>query len=715
MTPDLLIGTEVAGHRIEELIGRGGSATVYLAEHLRLGRKVALKLLHPELSKDETFRERFIREAQAAATLHHPNIVTVFDAGEFEDLLYMSMLYVEGTDLSRLLKREGPMQADRAVWVASRVADGLDAAHGRGFVHRDVKPANILIAEGRVGEQGRVYLSDFGIAKPVRALGGPTRTGQFVGTIDYVAPEQIMGGPVDGRADQYSLACVLCECLTGEAAFPRETDVAVIYAHLGDPPPSLKARRSELPAAADEVIARAMSKTPADRYASSGAFADAAATAFRARATTRFELPARSGRRGRKQVIRWVWAAIAAGAVAALAITSVIALRPEEPEEVPPNGDELPTVKSLTWERLFDPEVLGGDGNQEILRAIASEGGLVAVGHEGPGPAELDAAVWTSDDGMTWRQAEPSTDLGGTGAQRATSVAGLGGTLVAVGFEDLGEDDDAAVWTSSDGGVTWTRVRFDPGEGDLTGPGDQRMRFVIELNSRLVAVGYVPSPQGDRDTGVWESDDGINWEQRDNADFGGPGDQEASTVAALGSLLVAAGTETIDGDKDAAIWVSDGIWSRVEGQQDLVGPDAQQIQEIVAGGPGLVAVGYVGDPEDWDAAVWTSSDGAGWTRVQDPGGELGVPGDGDQQIFTVARWGTELVAIGTDERLGGALWVSADGMSWSRVQNAPIVLVGPRQHPRDMLTFGDVLMAFGREGGGSNDDAAVWKTIPPLE
>ena len=257
---DPRVGTEFAGHRVVGVIGRGGMSVVYLAEHIGLRRKVALKVLGPELADDDAFRERFIRESQITARLDHPNIVTVYDAGEADGVLYISMRYVEGTDLERLLRAETRLDPDRAVSLISQAAAALDAAHAAGLVHRDVKPGNILLASDARSSSDRAFLSDFGVTKRLETGAGITRTGQFVGTVDYVSPEQIRGDDVDGRADVYSLGCVLYRCLTGEVPFPRDTEVATIYAHLQDPPPVPSERFPELGVGFDAPIARALAK-----------------------------------------------------------------------------------------------------------------------------------------------------------------------------------------------------------------------------------------------------------------------------------------------------------------------------------------------------------------------------------------------------------------------------------------------------------------------
>jgi serine/threonine protein kinase len=256
------IGTTVAGYRLEALLGRGGMSVVYLAEHLRLGRKVALKLLVPALSHDESFRERFERESRRAAEIDHPNIIPIYDAGEFEGQLYIAMRYVNGADLKTVLEREGALGLGRTLFILEQAASALDAAHDRALVHRDVKPANILIEQ----PSEHVYLTDFGIVKHTAASQGLTRTGLFIGTVDYAAPEQIEGMGVDVRTDVYALGCVLFECLTGRAPFDREGEVAVMHAHLTESPPLVTAVKPDLPKALDQVVARAMAKDPAERY-----------------------------------------------------------------------------------------------------------------------------------------------------------------------------------------------------------------------------------------------------------------------------------------------------------------------------------------------------------------------------------------------------------------------------------------------------------------
>jgi serine/threonine-protein kinase len=259
-----LIGRQVAGYRVEELIGRGGMATVYRAFDLRLGRQVALKVLTPQLALDERFRQRFVRESRLVAGLDHPHIIPIYEADEADELLFIAMRYVEGRDLRALLDAEGPLSLARANRILSQVAAALDTAHHRGLVHRDVKPANILIS-GTAGDE-HVYLSDFGLTKYTDSLSGLTGQGQFVGTPRYIAPEQITGDPVDGRCDEYALGCVAYEILTGVPPFQRDTQLALLYAHVSEVAAPVTSYRAELTPAIDVVLARALAKTPRARY-----------------------------------------------------------------------------------------------------------------------------------------------------------------------------------------------------------------------------------------------------------------------------------------------------------------------------------------------------------------------------------------------------------------------------------------------------------------
>jgi YVTN family beta-propeller protein len=266
---DLPIGSELLGYRIEGLLGRGGMGIVYLAEDLRLKRSVALKLLSPELAADERFRERLRTESELAASLDHPNIVPIYEVFEADSAVVISMRFVEGKDLKALL-RNGPLSSEHALSLVSQVASALDAAHARGLVHRDVKPSNVLIAP-QAGHEGadHAYLADFGLSKRLlEGNDGASRPDHLTGTVEYVAPEQIRGEEVDGRADVYSLGCLLYECLAGEPPYPHGSDTAVLFGHLQQEPPTLPGLERALP--------KALAKTPDERYQTCREFVDAA-------------------------------------------------------------------------------------------------------------------------------------------------------------------------------------------------------------------------------------------------------------------------------------------------------------------------------------------------------------------------------------------------------------------------------------------------------
>jgi serine/threonine-protein kinase len=270
--PDPRIGTDLGPYRIESLIGRGGMGVVYLAEQPSLGRKVALKILPPELADDVDFRARFIRESKMAAAIDDPNILPIHEAGEIEGVLFIAMRYVEGTDLEQRL-RSGPLEPHRVVHLLGQVASALDAAHARGLIHRDVKPANILIAAAPGDDRGEhAYLADFGLTKSRGVDTSLTRAGTLLGTLDYMAPEQLEGRELDGAADQYALAAIAFRALTGRMPFVRDSEVSLITAHLKEPVPSAVALRPELLIGVDAVIARGMAKAPHDRYGSCAAF-----------------------------------------------------------------------------------------------------------------------------------------------------------------------------------------------------------------------------------------------------------------------------------------------------------------------------------------------------------------------------------------------------------------------------------------------------------
>ncbi|GGS64051.1 hypothetical protein GCM10010156_23900 [Planobispora rosea] len=262
-----LIGQEIAGYHVEDVIGKGGMAVVYLAVDSRLGRRVALKVLNPLLGEDDRFRQRFILESRTVAGIDHPNIIPIYEADAAADgTLYIAMRYVDGPDLRRLFYDRGPLPISQVNRIAAQVAAALDASHAHNLIHRDVKPANILIAGHTEGEH--VYLTDFGITKHRTSISGLTQTDQFIGTPRYMSPEQINKETIDGRCDQYGLACVVYEALSGRLPFQRDNEIALLWAHLAEPPTPLSTLRPELPMEVDGVMMRALAKSPEQRYGS---------------------------------------------------------------------------------------------------------------------------------------------------------------------------------------------------------------------------------------------------------------------------------------------------------------------------------------------------------------------------------------------------------------------------------------------------------------
>jgi hypothetical protein len=307
---DVEIGSDFVGYRIEQSIGRGGMGVVYRAYDLRLKRPVAVKLVAPELSLDERFRARFARETELAMSLEHPNVIPIHDAGDVDGRLYLAMRLVVGTDLRKLLGAEGLLEPTRALAICRQVAGALDAAHDKGLVHRDVKPSNVLLDENE-----HVYLADFGLTRRLGEQEAPAADGRSLGTLAYVAPEQIEARPVDGRADVYALGCMLFECLTSRPPYGRGSPLEIAWAHLEESPPSAHSFNGELPEAVDEVFFTALAKEPSDRYPRCTALMAAAERALGIRAARP------SGRRN----LLLAGAALVAVAAAAAAVAAVLA------------------------------------------------------------------------------------------------------------------------------------------------------------------------------------------------------------------------------------------------------------------------------------------------------------------------------------------------------------------------------------------------------
>ena len=318
---------------------------VYRATQVGLDRTVALKVITPAFAEDEEFRERFKRESRLAASIEHPNVIPIHEAGEADGVLFLTMRYVDGTDLRSLLDREGTLEPRRAARIVAQVADALDAAHGAGLVHRDVKPGNVLMAAG-----DHAYLTDFGLTKRASSESAMTKTGQLVGTVDYIAPEQVEGKRVDARTDVYALACVLYHLLTGHVPYDKPSDMARLFAHVNDPPPVLSEAVPGLPPGLDEVVARGMAKDPAERYPSAGDLGRAAVAAAEQR---RIAEPEQS---------------VARGEAAPTAAGGHVAAAPTRPGARPPA--RVPPRKLRIWGAVGTVVVAAG-----IVIAIVSGGG----------------------------------------------------------------------------------------------------------------------------------------------------------------------------------------------------------------------------------------------------------------------------------------------------------------------------------------------------
>jgi outer membrane protein assembly factor BamB/predicted Ser/Thr protein kinase len=405
---DERIGTEVAGYRIESVLGQGGMGTVYVAEQSSPTRKVVLKLLRPELSTDHAFRRRFIHESEAAATTEHPNIVPIYSAGEADGILYIAMRFVEGTDLRDLIATEGRLDPDRAVQILSQVAGALDAAHARGLVHRDVKPGNILL-----DRHGNAYLTDFGLIKRSDVSTGITLTGQFMGSVEYCAPEQIRGEEIDGRADVYSLGCVLFECLVGRPPFERDTEIATLYAHLEQEPPALSSVALNSNAELDAVVSKALAKHPAGRYATAGDLARDARRAAGVSGGERAAVPALPMR----GAIAWIAGLIG---IVAVIVTIAVIVVPTGSGDPPPAASPRVHPKAV----MIDPETgsiessIGGFTYRRVPTVI----GDLAAG---------DGGVWVVIPPMV-DHLDPVT-----GTVRGSAAVGFPGGEVAVGFRTV--------------------------------------------------------------------------------------------------------------------------------------------------------------------------------------------------------------------------------------------------------------------------------------
>lgn len=435
-------GDEFGGYRIEALAGRGGMGLVYRAWQRRPERLVAIKVIAPELAADPGFRTRFEQESATAAQIEHPNVIPVYEVGEHDDLLYIAMRYVDGVDLGRLLREGGRLAPSRAADIAAQIAAALDAAHARGLVHRDVKPGNILVAAG-----DHIYLTDFGLTKRIAETRGMTKTGMFVGTLDYIAPEQVEGRRVDARTDVYALGCVLYEMLSGTVPFPRDSDIAKLFAHVSEPVPRLE----NVPAPLADAVQRAMAKVPADRFSSAGDLGRAVVAGAAGSTLDETERAVATGEAAIRDTDARTVAdaraptelAVPATQPASATEEAIGAVSPTEARA--PGGDDpgsLPRPARSREPRRIRPWAMGG----AALLAVAAVGVVIAVAASGSGKTTSSSSSSSSTSSTTsttstasrpaptaTRIFSPVNATGGLAVSvtKRTSGACFGGSIVA--------------------------------------------------------------------------------------------------------------------------------------------------------------------------------------------------------------------------------------------------------------------------------------------
>jgi glutamine cyclotransferase len=481
-------GTIFAGYRVDSLIGRGGMGVVYRATDLSLQRPVALKLIAPELAEDERFRARFLRESRLAASLDHPSVVPIYEAGERDGELYLAMRFVEGSDLKTLLQREGTLSPERSLGILAQIAGALDAAHRRALVHRDVKPANVLL-----DEEGHGYLTDFGIAKQLG--GAATDSGRIAGTLDYLAPEQIRGDEVDARTDSYALACVLYECLASVPPFRRATEAETLWAHMRDDPVPIAGHPALGP-----VLAKGLAKDREDRHGSCVELIEAAAGALGLAAPL-------AGRRLSRVGLLLALGGVLLGAAAVLALTRGLGDEGSQPNAplldvatnsvgavdartsdlalaapLPGRPTDIVAAGDTAWVATVDSTAVTGVSarTNSILRTVPLRGSADAI-------AAGEGSIWVADGRRGWVSripagyervaqrvrvpvaADADRPIGRLQAPRASLAVGGGAVWLANGSESL--------------------VRIDPDTGEVTAtPAGRRVDAVASARGAVWAL-----------------------------------------------------------------------------------------------------------------------------------------------------------------------------------------------------------------------------------
>jgi YVTN family beta-propeller protein len=574
---ELSTGSDFAGYRIESVIGRGGMGVVYLATHERLERRVALKLIAPERAADEAFRRRFLRESKLAASIEHPHAVPVYEADAADDgTVFIAMRYVEGTDLGALLETESWLDPPRAARLLGQIAEALDQAHRRGLVHRDVKPANVLI--GEVGDEEWAYLTDFGATKPSAGT-DLTGTGEWLGTLGYASPEQIQGQAVDARSDVYSLGCVMFEALTGQPPYERGDHVAKLFAHVNDPPPTVTELAPDLPAELDRVIARALAKTPSERFPSAGDLARAASAAIAGEAITTAERsvatgearagvataeaptrvlrrlwPGRAGGRA-----RWLWAGAALAGLAAVAAALLLfrgdgeGPRVIETIEVDGRPLGLAVARGEVWVTDRSGGVVSriDAESNEVMR------GQIPVGDDPVGVKFGAGSLWVANSGSD------TVSRIDAGSAKVIDEIPVGRSPAGV------RAGEGAVWVTNIDDDTVSRI-------------DPRSKRVEEIE-----VGDAPAGIAIGEGGVWVA----------NAKDGTVS-RIAPDLEVVDEIEVGARPRGIAAGRDA-IWVASGI----DGTVTRIDPDTSEVEGEpidVGDGPGQIVVG-----ESW---IWVTNE-----------------------------------------------------------------------------------------------------------
>jgi serine/threonine protein kinase len=590
------VGTQLAGYRIEGVLGRGGMGVVYRATELALDRPVALKLIAPELAGDTPFRERFLRESRLAASIDHAGILPVYAAGEADGELYLATRFVDGTDLRSILDG-GPLPPQRALALVGQVADALDAAHDRGLVHRDVKPGNVL-----VDAADHCYLADFGLTTQLGA-GGTTASGRLAGSLDYLAPEQIRRGKVDGRTDQYALACVLYELLSGAPPFRRETEAQTLWAHMQEEPPALPGYPEVEP-----VLAHALAKEQEERYESCNAFVDDA------RAALGFG-PSPVAVRRRRRRIGGRLLAVGAVALVLAAIAAVLA------QTLGSNGSSVAPANSLA---AVDPASL------ELTNAIP-------VGNTPTEVAASDEWVWVlnSNDGagtisridVETRERSSTFSVGGTPRNIVAAFGSLwvGTTEGRVYRVEPSTDLVEESWTLPNAGER-TAFAVDVGSGWLAAGPNAIWAGSSRAISRIDPTTSQLSPRTSAHWGPMAHGFGSLWVAGEELQRLAP-----ASARSIATVALAEGADDVE-TGFGSVWVgAEETLLRVDPQQEAVVETYD-----VGGGPSGFALGA--------GAAWVATDDGNLARID--------PGTGQ---VTLIRIGGAPRNVGVG---GGVVWTS---------------------------------------------------------